>query len=86
MKLIATFAIFITSFFHVPAVSAEETETLNQATEQFQVIEEESETDWDTFLLSSNAFPDEMFEGISMFSTLSKSHRIAKFYCNNAYG
>ncbi|MBE6107363.1 MAG: hypothetical protein E7192_01825 [Erysipelotrichaceae bacterium] len=86
MKLIATFAIFITSIFNVPTALAEEPEEINPEENVVHVTEEESDTDWDTFLFTSNAFPDEMFGGIEMFSTLTKSHRVAKFYCNNAYG
>ena len=85
-KIIATLAIFITSFFNVPAAFAQESEITEPVENEFQVVEEESETDWDTFLFTSNAFPDEMFGGIEMFSTLSKSHRVAKFYCDNEYG
>ncbi len=86
IKIISILSIFITSFFTIPVTNAEENITTESHEQEYQFIEEESETDWDSFLLSSNAFPDEMFEGISTFSTLSKSHRIAKFYCNNAYG
>ena len=85
-KIIATIAIFISSFFNVPAAFAQESEITEPVENEFQVVEEESETDWDTFLFTSNAFPDEMFGGIEMFSTLSKSHRVAKFYCDNEYG
>ena len=85
-KIIATLAIFITSFFNFPSAFAQESEDAEPVENEFQVVEEESETDWDTFLFTSNAFPDEMFGGIEMFSTLSKSHRVAKFYCDNEYG
>ena len=85
-KIIATLAIFITSFFNIPSTYAEETEASATESNQYEVIEEEAQTDWDTFLFTSNAFPDELFGGIEMFSTLSKSHRVAKFYCDNEYG
>ncbi|MBP3399863.1 MAG: Cys-Gln thioester bond-forming surface protein [Erysipelotrichaceae bacterium] len=86
IKIISILAFFITSFFTLPETNAEEVSSTDTNIQDFQIIEEESVTDWDTFLAISNAFPDEMFEGIELFSLLEKSHRVAKFYCDNEYG
>ena len=86
IKIITILAFFITSFFTLPETNAEEVSSTDTNEQDFQIIEEESVTDWDTFLTTSNAFPDEMFEGIELFSLLEKSHRVAKFYCDNEYG
>ena len=65
LKVLAVFVLMMTAFFNLPEAMAKEQE--ESADLELKVTEEESQTDWDLFLVSSNSFPDEMFNGIEMY-------------------